>query len=532
MANIVRGLCKPGKKLIVDIKPSPKQWKLWKFLQPNYCPHCGGEIEQFAINENSNGRKSYKPRCKKCGSFHLPQLILGGGAAGGGKSWLGSNWICTLCVRFPDIRCVIARKTIKSLKESTFNTVRSILKEWGLEDGVHFKINNLENWLQFWNGSIIYLKELDTQLIDPNFERLGSTEITAAFVDEVSEISERAIEVLMSRCRWKVAEYMGYPRVLLTTNPCATWVRSRFVQDDDGNPVQLADTDAFVKFSVYDNPCEDFVKIYENNLKNIKDPATRERLLYGNWDFVDSNMMAAYWNFDGSKHLVDNLREKVYNPMRPIISGWDFNVAPYMSEMEFQFDFENKKIYILEENLGKPENKENNTPKLAHKIREKQLARQHLGGMIITGDPAGIARSTQTEEGVNNYTIIKDNLKNSVLNPSIKLLAKQPPQSTRLEFINALFNGYGGWQIQIDMRCRKLTEDLVYQQKNSDGTKVKKKVLNPKTGGKEEKYGHLSDILDYVCVLFLNQDWKRFQNAGANTPITSINSQVYTSFEY
>ena len=152
--------------------------------------------------------------------------------------------------------------------------------------------------------------------------------------------------------------------------------------------------------------------------------------------------------------------------------------------------------------------------------------------MVITGDPAGIARSTQTEEGVNNYTIIKDNLKNSVLRPQIKLLSKQPPQAVRLEFINALFNGYGGWSIQIDMRCRKFTEDLVYQQKNSDGTKVKKKVTNPKTGGKEEKYGHLSDILDYVCVLFLSQEWKRFQNADVNTPITSINSQVYSSFEY
>ena len=29
--------------------------------------------------------------------------------------------------------------------------------------------------------------------------------------------------------------------------------------------------------------------------------------------------------------------------MNPLISGWDFNVAPYMSELEFQFDFTNKK---------------------------------------------------------------------------------------------------------------------------------------------------------------------------------------------
>ena len=367
---------------------------------------------------------------------------------------------------------------------------------------------------------------------DPNFERFGSSEYTIGLIDEVSEISERAVEVLFSRLRWKIAETFKTSRMLMTTNPCITWVRSRFVQDDDGNPIQCRDGETFIKFSVFDNPCESFVHTYVAALNKITDRATRERLLYGNWDFVDTNMMAAYWNFDGTKHLVDGLREKVYNPMNPIISGWDFNVAPYMSELEFQIDFEKKRIYILEENIGKPEDKENNTPKLAKKVREKMLEKQHLGGVIITGDPAGCARSTQTEEGVNNYTIIQDNLKNSVLNPNIKLLQKQPPQAVRLEFINALFNGYNGWKIQIDMRCRKLTEDLIYQQKNSDGTKVKKKVVNPKTGGKEEKYGHLSDILDYVCVLFINQDWKRYQNYGGNTPITSINNQVYSSFEY
>ena len=87
-----------------------------------------------------------------------------------------------------------------------------------------------------------------------------------------------------------------------------------------------------------------------------------------------------------------------------------------------------------------------------------------------------------------------------------------------------------GCIVMIDMRCRKLTEDMVYQQKNSDGTKAKKKVLNPKTGGKEEKYGHLSDILDYVLVLFLNNEWRRFQNQ--KTTIETYTAPVYNTFEY
>lgn len=448
------------------------------------------------------------------------------------NSFLGSCWLLSCCIRWPNMRMVVGRKTLKSLRESTWNTICMIAKQWGLKEGINYKINNISGEMVFWNDSKIIMKELSFQPSDPSYLRFGSSEFSGVFLDECGELDEKAVDILFSRIRWNIPNTLVVPKMLMSTNPCLGWVRSRFVLDDDGNDVVCKQYERYIPYSVYDNPDAEFRMQYLNGLSRISNKADRERLLYGNWQFVDVNEMAAYWNFDGAKHLIDGLREKVYNPMNPIISGWDFNVAPYMSELEFQLDFENKKIYILEENLGKPEDKENNTPKLANKVREKLLTRQHLGGMIITGDPAGVARSTQTEDGVNNYTIIKDNLKNSVLNPHIKLLAKQPPQAVRLEFINALFNGYNGWSIQIDMRCRKLTEDLVYQQKNSDGTKVKKRVLNPKTGGKEEKYGHLSDILDYVCVLFLNQEWKQFQNGGSNTPITSINSQVYSSFEY
>lgn len=384
----------------------------------------------------------------------------------------------------------------------------------------------------FWNGSVIYLKELDTTLIDPNFERLGSTELTAAFVDEVSEISEKAIEVLMSRCRWKVAEYLGYPRVLLTTNPCATWVRSRFVQDDDGNPVILRDTDAFVRFSVYDNPCKEFVQIYENNLRNITNEATKQRLLYGNWDFIDSNEAAAYWNFKGEVHLVDNLREKVYNPLNPLVLSFDFNVVPYMSCLVLQFDYTNKRVYVLEEILGKPEDKENNTPAFARKISQKYLNEKHVGGLVVTGDPAGLARSTQTEEGVNNYTILLQHLHRS-LRARKTLLSKQPSQISRLDFANLLLNGYNGWTVSIDMRCRKFTEDLIYQKKNEDGTKSKAKVNDPKLGVKYERYGHLSDCFDYTICRFLSSDYAKFTTDSGSCPrITTYSGSVYGTFDY
>ncbi len=46
-----------------------------------------------------------------------------------------------------------------------------------------------------------------------------------------------------------------------------------------------------------------------------------------------------------------------------------------MSVLLAQMDYENKKVYILEEVLGKPEDKENNTPALARKPESEIIPR-------------------------------------------------------------------------------------------------------------------------------------------------------------
>jgi len=449
------------------------------------------------------------------------------------NSYLGSCWIISSCIRFEDIRAVIARKTLKSLKESTFNTVKKICKDWGLIQDENYKINNLDGTLTFWNGSVIILKEMVFKPTDPQYERFGSSEYTIAFVDEVSEISEKAVEVLFSRLRWRTDETFKTAKMLMSTNPCLTWVRSRFVQDDDGNPVVCRQNERYVPFSVWDNPDSKFVATYVAALNKISDPLTRARLLYGEWNYVESNKMAAYWNFDGKTHLVMNLYEQKYDPLMPLIVSWDFNVAPYMSALEIQINYTEKEIYVLKELVGKPSDKLNNTPALARYEAASLVNRQHLGKVIVTGDPAGNSRSTQTEDGTTNFTILTQELKRAseILDPSVNIFQKQPPHVTRLEFINALFGGYEGWKVMIDMRCRKLTEDMIYQRKCDDGTKEKKKVFDPVAKVKCEKYGHLSDCFDYALCKFVSEPWIKYQRGTKEIQITSAPAQ-YSNFDF
>lgn len=522
-------ILKAPQHLHIDFKPSERQYEVWKALQPE-CPICGGKVTQVECGIDRNGQPLYKAVCQNCGNEDIPQIILEGGAAGGGKSYLGSAWLISSCIRWEDMRMVVARYTLKALRESTWNTICSIVRDWGLEENVNYRIDNLHGEMIFWNSSKIIMKELADTNVDPDFQRLGSSEYSGAFVDEVGQVSQKAIDVLGSRIRWKVESTTVVPKLLMSTNPCLGWVRDRFVMDENGDPVVLALHDAYIPFSVFDNPDEKFRRAYLVALDNIKDKATKERLKYGNWNWVDSNEAAAYHSFDGSKHLVTNLKESVYDPMKPLISSWDFNVMPFMSTLSMQIDYNRKKVYVLEEVLGRSEYKENNTPALARKVQNKYLNENHLGGLLITGDPAGLARSTQTEDGVNNFTIILGNIDNPSLRAQKKLLPKQPPHTTRLEFVNALFDGFDGWEIEIDMKCRKFTEDLVYQTKEADGTKCKKKVTDPKSGIKYEKYGHLSDCFDYALVLFLSDAWNKFQRRS--TRIETTNLPVYGGFEY
>jgi hypothetical protein len=133
---------------------------------------------------------------------------------------------------------------------------------------------------------------------------------------------------------------------------------------------------------------------------------------------------------------------------------------------------------------------------------------------------------------VNNFTVILDTLGSGVLRPKLRLLKKQPPQVTRCDFVNQVFEGYNGWEIAIDIRCRRLTEDLIYQLRNDDGTKSKRKVLDAKTGVKYEKYGHLSDCLDYLLCFYLRDSWHRFKNGEDSTVAVLSTTTLHEGFTY
>ena len=103
---------------------------------------------------------------------------------------------------------------------------------------------------------------------------------------------------------------------------------------------------------------------------------------------------------------------------------------------------------------------------------------------------------------------------------------------TRLEFVNEMFAGYNGWKIRIDARCHRLIEDFVYQKKNPDGTKEKKKVLND-SGDRVERYGHFSDCFDYALIYYLAKEYSSYRTATVDIVTTiDMGGTVYGDFDY
>jgi len=229
----------------------------------------------------------WKPSAKQEEAFDIlnddtTTELFYGGAAGGGKSYLGCCWIIINCIRYPGSRWLMGRAVLKSLKESTLLSFFMICKDWGLRKGEHYKYNSIESVIRFDNGSEVFLKDLYSYPSDPEFDSLGSTEFSGAFIDEASQVTEKAKNIVMSRIRYKLEEFKIIPKLFVSSNPSKNWLYYDFYKL--WKEKTLPPYRKFVVALVQDNP---FISHhYIENLKKL-DKVSKERLLYGNFEYDD-----------------------------------------------------------------------------------------------------------------------------------------------------------------------------------------------------------------------------------------------------
>jgi hypothetical protein len=223
--------------------------------------------------------------------------IVYGGAAGGGKSALGILWLIEQSQRYPGTRWLMGRAKLKALKETTLNTFFELTTKLELSNQYHY---NSQSGVITWNNkSEILLKDLFLYPADPNFDSLGSLEITGAFVDECNQISHKAWQILKSRIRYKLNEYNLIPKLLGTCNPSKNWVYNQFYIKQKNGTIEI--DKKFIQALPQDNP--HLPASYLESLLSL-DENSKQRLYFGNWEY--DNDPSKLIDFDKIQNVFTN----------------------------------------------------------------------------------------------------------------------------------------------------------------------------------------------------------------------------------
>lgn len=201
-----------------------------------------------------------------------------------------------MCHKYPGTRWFMCRKELQNLKKTTLNSYYKFCQDYKVPEALCGKLNSKDNIVKFLNGSEILLLDGAHNPSDPLYTRFGSLELTGGFVDESNEIDGQAITILSTRIgRQRNQEYKIKPKILETFNPDKGHVYTRYYKPwkENGmndkfqtmNKSGVMTDKVFLQALVTDN-----AKVDPNYIEQLKksDTITRERLLFGNFDYDDT----------------------------------------------------------------------------------------------------------------------------------------------------------------------------------------------------------------------------------------------------
>ena len=211
------------------------------------------------------------------------------GAAWWAKTWLWVFAIFSACLNLPWSRWVMWRKELINLRRTTLATYYKMLKFYNIPQEWWGELNGQTNTIKFPNDSEIILLDCAAQTSDTEWTRFWSLELTGAFIDEANEVDAKGIQMLKTRI-WRQNKFIIWwkevtkcPKFLECFNP-NKW----HVYNDYYKPWKdwtLPEYRKFVRATVWDNPYvpESYIQQLERS-----DEITKQRLLYGNFDYDDT----------------------------------------------------------------------------------------------------------------------------------------------------------------------------------------------------------------------------------------------------
>ena len=150
----------------------------------------------------------------------------------------------------------------------------------GLIANEHYTFNGQSNTVIFQNKSEIILKDLEYKPSDPQYDALAGIEVSCIVIEESSQVTRMAYNILKSRLRYKLTEFGIIGKILMTTNPSQNFIKKEFyIPYSEGT---LEPNKKFIPSLPLDNP--HLPQTYLDMLNTLPSEQ-RKRLLLGDWNY-------------------------------------------------------------------------------------------------------------------------------------------------------------------------------------------------------------------------------------------------------
>jgi hypothetical protein len=301
-------------------------------------------------------------------------------------------------------------------------------------------------------------------------------------------------QILITLTRWNVADIAG-----------------RILEASENEHARNWEVVVFPRIKVDNSNPDDPRKIGEvlwpevHSMESAMEAKQRNPVKFEALQQQDPKVMEAGAEFYKSFDIERHTGAVQYDPAQPLHISLDENVNPYITGTIYQI--QGKKITQVDEMcLAHP----NNTVKsLAEEFEKRYPA--HNTGVFVYGDATSQKEDTKLEKGQNFFTLFCNYIQK--YQPSLRLPRSNPPVAMRGNWINSFLES-GAIEVLIGDNCHNSVADFQFTKEDADGTKLKKKVKDIRTGVSYEKYGHTSDCFDYICCYAFNREFLDYQRGG------------------
>lgn len=245
-------------------------------------------------------------------AFESPATeILYGGAAGGGKSHLMRTVAIVLCSEIAGLQVYLFRRLSDDLYKNHMEGAGgfyAMLSPWF--DAGLVRFNASKNYLEFWNGSKIWLSHCQ---YEKDMIKYQGPEIHVLLIDELTHFTEKIYRFLRNRVRLgglDIPEKYKHklPLILSGTNPGGTghnWVKRCF--PDSLAPLQIKKMPKkeggmirqYIPAKLEDNPTLlENDPDYVDRLEGLGNPALVKAMRNGDWNIVAGGALDDVWTND------------------------------------------------------------------------------------------------------------------------------------------------------------------------------------------------------------------------------------------